>query len=221
MSSACKSFSEEVRYTVNILKLGTQLPLGPNDADKMTSSVDPDQTAREKKMEEFFAYIRDRISERTARHDNGQCRIWTGPVKRALYGQLKFKDPRDGRLKTRGVHRLALMVSEKIKRLDVPAEQVTSHLCNNPLCVNPGHLVFENQALNNNRSVCFSTHKCDGHGHDSNGNARPACLVQLNDLARSYLKQQQQQQQQPPTPRKVRNAWVHIILSPVKLLGGR
>ena len=144
-------------------------------------------------------YTRDRIPERTVRHDNGQCRIWTGPVKRgSVKGQLKFKDLRDGRLKTRGVHRVALTVSEKIKRLDVPAEQVTSHLCNNPLCVNPGHLVFKNQALNNIRSVCFSTHKCDGHGQDSNGNARPACLVQLNDLARSYLKQQQQQQQPQP-----------------------
>ena len=136
---------------------------------------------KQNKMEEFFAYTRERILERTLKHTSYiQCTSWTGPLKKGSeYSQLRSKDAGDGRLKTGGVHRVALMVSGKVRSLDVPVDQVTSHLCNNSLCVNTDHLFFFFffffliQTVNNNRAVCISNNECYGHCNDVAGNARP------------------------------------------------
>ena len=88
----------------------------------------------------FIENARDRIHTRTLIHSNDSCQIWTGSVKKGSnYGQIKYKDPKDGRYKTKGVHRVALMVSDKIKRLDIQANLVASHFCNNSLSVNVDH----------------------------------------------------------------------------------
>ena len=140
-------------------------------------------------METFNVNTRERIHTRTHIHSNDSCRIWTGPVKKGSnYGQIKYKDPIDGRYKTKGVHRVALMVSDKIRKLDIPANLVASHLCNNSLCVNVDHLNFEPQSVNNNRSICFSNSTCYGHGADLEGQPRPPCLIHLNDAKKSYLR---------------------------------
>lgn len=38
-----------------------------------------------------------------------------------------------------------------------------SHLCNNKLCVNPEHLVYEPRWVNNARKNCVKEGKCTGH----------------------------------------------------------
>lgn len=141
-------------------------------------------------MDRFFEIARERIRESSFQHSNGHCRIWSGAVKKGtIYGQFRFKDPRYGKYKVKGVHRVALMVSEAVQSLDVPPDMVTSHLCNNSLCVNVQHLVFEAQAINNNRSICFSNKKCYGHGSTEDGVVRPACMIHLNDHEKSYMHQ--------------------------------
>lgn len=143
-------------------------------------------------MDTFYAKMTAEIATRSAAHANGQCQIWMGPMKHGTeYGVMRFKDPRDGPdagHRSKGVHRMAILVCDRVKDLDVPPSLVASHLCNNSLCVNVAHLSLEPQSVNNNRSICFSTNNCSGHGTDSRGNERPKCLLSLNDKSKSYLK---------------------------------
>lgn len=131
-------------------------------------------------MEKFLEICKERLYSQCNIHGNGQCIIWTGSCKKG-YGQFRYRDPRDSELaghRTRSVHRIALMLD--IGNLDVPPAQQASHLCNNKLCVNIHHLVFEDNFTNNNRKTCFFNQKCTGHG-DGKGGQRPACLVELSD----------------------------------------
>ena len=93
------------------------------------------------------------------------------------------------RYKTKGVNREAIMVSEKANMLHIPTYLAASQPCNNPLCVNVDHLIFEPQALNNNNniSICFSNSTCYGHWADLDGQPCPLCLIDLLDATSSYL----------------------------------
>ena len=131
-------------------------------------------------MENFFEMCHKKLESYSKRHENGQCIIWTGCTNKG-YGQFRYKDPRDPYFaghKTRSVHRMALMV--KLRDLDVSPEQQASHLCNNKLCINTEHIVFEDNFTNNNRKSCFLASKCSGHPC-TNGTERPDCLVELNN----------------------------------------
>jgi len=47
----------------------------------------------------------------------------------------------------------------------VPANRVDlSHLCHNKNCVNPDHLVFELNTINQARVLCAETGRCFSHG---------------------------------------------------------
>ena len=145
-------------------------------------------------IEAFYSKMQAEIASQSYVHSNGQCMIWTGPMKHGTeYGVIRYKDPRDGPVaghRSKGVHRMAILVSDPIKDLGVPPSRVTSHLCNNSLCINVAHLTLEPQSINNNRSICFSTNKCSGHGQDALGRERPECLVALDDKQKSYLLRQ-------------------------------
>ena len=113
------------------------------------------------KMENFFKICQERLASQSDLHKNGQCIIWTGSTKKG-YGQFRYKDPRDPESadhKTRSAHRMALLV--KFRDLDVPPKLHASHLCNNKICVNTDHIVFEDSYVNNNRKACFSNKKCN------------------------------------------------------------
>lgn len=133
-------------------------------------------------MENFFKLCKERLDIQSKMHEIGQCIMWIGCTKKG-YGQFRYRDPRDPDTvghRTRSVHRMALMV--KVMCLDVPPEQQASHLCNNKLCINTDHIVFEDNYTNNNRKTCFSNAKCSGH-HGKNDIQRPDCLIGLNDLS--------------------------------------
>ena len=139
------------------------------------------------KMEDFYAKIRHRISLQTHLFvKNKECIIWDGYRKpNTGYGVIRFRDLTDTvytKHKTRGVHRVCLMVSPDIEKMNIAASLTASHLCGNSLCVNSKHLTFESQGVNNNRMGCFNNQMCIGHGVD-----RPACLVNLYDETKSYL----------------------------------
>jgi hypothetical protein len=129
-------------------------------------------------MEEtFYRSIRQKLDANCQPHENGQCVIWTGYVGKNGYGQFRYKDPRDApnaNHRTRTSHRVALML--RCRNFDVPASRQASHLCNNKLCLNVEHLVFEGNSNNNLRKTCFSQSRCCGH-FDIDGQRLPDCLV--------------------------------------------
>ncbi|MES9882641.1 MAG: hypothetical protein ABW185_17385 [Sedimenticola sp.] len=59
------------------------------------------------------------------------------------------------------------------RNFQVAANIDCSHLCNNKLCVNAGHLSFEPRAVNNARKYCFGEGVCVGH------ESYPDCMVNL------------------------------------------
>lgn len=130
-------------------------------------------------MEEFFKQCESKLQMTSRLHENGACIIWTGCVNKQGYGQFRFRDPRDPPTaghKTRTSHRVALMV--QLRDFNVPFSQQASHLCNNKLCINVQHLVFERSSSNNLRKTCFAYLKCSGH-FDVDGKRLPDCKVHL------------------------------------------
>ncbi len=94
-------------------------------------------------------------------------------------GSSEYRDPRDSfdkGHKTRTVHRMALLVHHR--DLDISPRQQANHLCNNKMCINLKHLVFEDNQTNNRRKACFECGQCSGH-IDYMGNQKPDCLVHL------------------------------------------
>lgn len=130
-------------------------------------------------MDDFFEQCERKLHLNSRQHENGECVVWTGCINKQGYGQFRFRDPRDPLTaghRTRTSHRVALMV--QLRDLDVPASEQASHLCNNKLCINVQHLVFEGSSCNNLRKTCFSRSRCNGH-FDGNGNRLPDCLLHL------------------------------------------
>ena len=72
----------------------------------------------------------DRFWKYTAKADPDQCWLWTGYKSGSGYGSLKI----DG--KQRSAHRL----SWELAHGPVPDGLSVLHRCDNPICVNPGHL---------------------------------------------------------------------------------
>lgn len=132
-------------------------------------------------MEALFEQCNRKLQMNSLLHPNGQCVLWTGCINKHGYGQFRYRDPRDEATaghRTRTAHRVALLVL--YKDFDVAPSQQASHLCNNKLCINVNHLVFEGNSSNNMRKTCFSISRCCGH-YDMIGSALPDCLVNLQE----------------------------------------
>jgi hypothetical protein len=129
-------------------------------------------------MEEFYQKCEEKLKFYSEKHEKSECVVWTGPCSKG-YGQFRYRDPRDpfgAGHRTRGAHRMALMVA--MHDLDVSSRKQASHLCNNKLCVNVVHLNFEDNYTNNNRKICFDSGHCSGHV-DTEGQKQPDCIVDL------------------------------------------
>jgi len=135
-------------------------------------------------MEQLLKDCTSKLKMHSSAHPNGKCVLWTGCKNKKGYGQFRYRDPRDASSaghKTRTAHRVALMVH--IADFDVPASLQASHLCNNKLCINVDHLVFESCKINNERKNCFSYFRCTGHEDTNNGGSSPDCIIELSDLS--------------------------------------
>ena len=131
-------------------------------------------------IDSFYEECSQKLKANSMQHANNECIVWTGCVNKQGYGQFRFRDPRDPNssvFKTRTSHRVALMLH--FRDFDVPSSMQASHLCNNKLCVNVEHLVFEGNSTNNLRKTCFSLHKCIGH-FNVDRKRLPDCLVHLD-----------------------------------------
>ena len=130
-------------------------------------------------MESFYVECEQKLNENSIIHENGECIIWRDCVNAQGYGQFRYKDPvasPTAEHKTRTAHRVALMA--KLKNFSISAWYHASHLCNNKLCVNTDHLVFETSHNNCLRRTCFRVGKCNGH-FDQEGKQTAGCLVDL------------------------------------------
>ena len=108
---------------------------------------------------------------------NGKCQIWCGPVNGA-YGRIKITvQPKV--YKSVYAHRLSFFIAKNLPETDFlkvdQSSECISHLCHNPLCINPDHLSSEPSAINNQRQNCRFREICDGH------EGYPACRLELSN----------------------------------------
>lgn len=107
--------------------------------------------------------IKDRLERLSRRQKNG-CLSWAGSVQKSGYGEILVGG------KKRRVHRVAY---EAVFG-PIPDGMVICHICDNPLCINPRHLVAATQRENiRDASVKgrmkreVKTHCVAGHKFDS------------------------------------------------------
>ena len=89
----------------------------------------------------------------------GACLLWTGEKNSFGYGVLRFSVA--GKRVKFGVHRLAYFVEHPDVCLAL--NNHVSHLCHVKLCIQPAHLSYEPQAVNNSRKSCVLNGECSGH----------------------------------------------------------
>ena len=85
-----------------------------------------------------------RFWSKVSTQEAAQCWLWTGccSIKHAgTYGQFHLKRPRA----MVAAHRLAWVLSNAEP---VPPQRFVLHHCDNPLCVNPGHLFIGDHSDN-------------------------------------------------------------------------
>lgn len=103
-----------------------------------------------------------RPSEESA-YNGSRCWEWIGKLQRNRNGTgypvltLRYKNgPRKGKVYNMRAHRLSIVV---FKHRRMTPKMVARHLCNNPLCINPEHLVGGSQRANVRQCVADRRHK--------------------------------------------------------------
>lgn len=94
------------------------------------------------------------------------CWPWTGQTDRKGYGRIRVGSMVDGSRKKVFTHRLALSLSG----VDVPADLLVCHKCDNPPCCNPSHLFVGTAA--DNASDMKAKRRAVGK-HDQRGDKNP------------------------------------------------
>ena len=96
-------------------------------------------------------------------YNGSRCWEWIGKLQRNRNGTgypvltLRYKSgPRKGKVYNMRAHRLAIVV---FKHRRMTPKMVARHLCNNPLCINPEHLVGGSQRTNVRQCVADGRHK--------------------------------------------------------------
>ena len=125
-----------------------------------------------------FDHILEKLLTKTVKTGKNQCFLWSGVTKNngtgTVYGISRnpFHKLGGNRPKFVTIHRLVYMCKNKITA--VPSNDVDqgdiSHLCHQPLCINPAHLVLEAHSVNNGRQFCQRTMICN-KSHD------PHCIL--------------------------------------------
>ena len=113
----------------------------------------------------------DVMMKSTARHENGVCIVYTGYNQHG-YGMIRKTI--GGKFFRIYTHQLAKFHQLHINA--IPAGLVSSHLCHNKACINPDHIIFEEQLVNNQRNSCKNEGRCKIIHLDQNGNRLPDCL---------------------------------------------
>jgi hypothetical protein len=98
--------------------------------------------------------------ERVSKTDS--CWLWTGYCNKDGYGELSVKDK--GTL----AHRLSYSLFNKVD----PGDNLVCHTCDNPPCVNPGHLFLGDELINARDMVSKGRQRhSEDHGNAKFSNA--------------------------------------------------
>jgi HNH endonuclease len=76
--------------------------------------------------------VKKRFEEKCIPEPNSGCWLWTGAVNIKGYGQIKINK------KTQSAYR----ISYELYKGTIPPNMHIRHKCDNPLCVNPDHLIL-------------------------------------------------------------------------------
>lgn len=93
-----------------------------------------------------------RFEGKVSPEPNSGCWLWTGATDRNGYGQLRCDRK----------SRMATHISVEMSGRAIEAGQVVRHKCDNPACVNPGHLLTGTQADNMADMVSRGRHDWSG-----------------------------------------------------------
>ena len=126
-------------------------------------------------MADFFTTLQQRIEKHVNKNafESGQCWEWKGARKSpdGKYGRMKLTV--DGARKSIGAHRAAYMAFYRETYLGMDKD--VSHVCHQPLCVNPDHLSLEDRVINMERHTCKLQGSCSGHSFK--GQVLKPCLM--------------------------------------------
>ena len=132
-----------------------------------------------------WSYIESKLTEKSVFNADTGCLVWRGAKssrKSLVYGKLRVRLPTHHASKSHYVHRLAYMCKTQT---EIYHENRVSHLCNNSLCIAPGHVHLETLSVNVRRRTCFQFGVCLGH------DSEPHCVSMylLNNCTFIYVKQ--------------------------------
>jgi len=105
------------------------------------------------------ATLRARIAQNSVPASDG-CIRWEGAKCERGYGRMKFTTE-EGFVRYVRPHRLVYFLTSG--RACLQRSMHVSHLCNVKDCVQPAHLSYEENFVNQQRKNCFSEDRCTGH----------------------------------------------------------
>lgn len=107
--------------------------------------------------EQILSVLSQKLSDSKHNHQLGGCILFVGPKTKKGYGDLWYtvEPKKKRRIKA---HRAAYFV--KHNTLELPDGMECSHLCNRPACIEPSHIVAEENEVNNERKHCFNQRCC-------------------------------------------------------------
>ena len=102
--------------------------------------------------------IANSVLSQDSAYDGTWCWEWIGPRNTSGYGHIKLRwkrGPRKGKVRSALVHRIAV---QEFTGRRVTTRSVVMHLCNNPACCNPAHLLGCTQKKNVQQCVAEGRH---------------------------------------------------------------
>jgi hypothetical protein len=96
--------------------------------------INPDAAYRANTFRRIFMKVKPRMKEEVL----GLCWEWQGSINKAGYGISSISVVDEGR-KIMGVHRIMKALDDDLDA--IPAMEC-HHLCTNPICCNPAHLIW-------------------------------------------------------------------------------
>lgn len=111
-------------------------------------------------MIEVLRQNADKFWNKVDKRSDSECWPWTKSLLRGGYGHFQFRH--NGKKKSFRAHRVSYMLTNDV---DITKDELVCHKCDNPICVNPNHLVLGDNFSNMGDCVRKGRQaKGSGHG---------------------------------------------------------